>query len=68
MIKDPSALSALEVEAFDKVFDGNMISSQAKAIEMQGHFLGRTAASVMVVSFYIILKKIVRWFNYGCVR
>jgi hypothetical protein len=30
--KDPSALSALEVEAFDKIFDGNMTAFNVGAL------------------------------------
>ena len=32
-IKGPSAPSALEVEAFDKLFDGNLTASEAEAMD-----------------------------------
>jgi hypothetical protein len=52
----------LELEAFDKIFDGNLTASNVEcalhgqwkglieaAAKAQGHLLGRTAASVFVV-------------------
>jgi hypothetical protein len=70
-IKGLSAPSALEVEAFGRLFDGNLTASEAEAMDVlfpavrkgqaaartQGHLLDRTAASVLVVSFYVISQQ-----------
>ena len=46
-IKGPSAPSALEVEAFDKLFDGNMTASKAKAMDVLFPAVGKGPSKQM---------------------
>jgi hypothetical protein len=71
--KSPSASFASELEAFNKLFDGNLTVSNAEALDAlfpavekglprqlrktQDHLLGRKATSILVVSFYVISKQ-----------
>jgi hypothetical protein len=64
--KSPSAPSASELQAFDKLFDGDLTASNIETMDVlfsavgkgsfrqprrPGHLLGRTATSVFVVFF-----------------
>jgi hypothetical protein len=62
--KGPSAPSSSELEAFNKIFDDNLIASNVEALDAlfpdgvkgpsrqaQGHLLGHTATSVLVVLY-----------------